>query len=119
MTIQFTVETKPFPQPRPRVVKGHAYEPKRITQYKNEVRAEARRHMRHRPPMDHLVFVTLTIRRNVKLGSRNYGDIDNHVKSILDALNGICYKDDALVAGLVVFKVQSTKEGVDVIVTDF
>ena len=26
--------------------------------------------------------------------SRNWGDIDNHVKSVMDALTGICYDDD-------------------------
>jgi len=26
--------------------------------------------------------------------SRNWGDLDNHVKSVMDALTGICYDDD-------------------------
>jgi len=31
-------------------------------------------------------------------------DIDNYLKSILDALNGICYKDDASVVSVYAFK---------------
>ena len=27
--------------------------------------------------------------------SRNYGDLDNHLKAVKDAMNGICYKDDS------------------------
>lgn len=119
MTIHFTVDTKPYPQPRPRVVRGHAYEPARITKYKETVRTVARLNMSNRPPLTGLVFVSLTIRRNGKPGSRTFGDIDNHTKAVLDALNGVCYVDDALVAGLVVFKVQSTKEGIDVTVADY
>lgn len=32
-----------------------------------------------------------------KLTSRNWGDLDNFLKAILDALNGIAYRDDAQV----------------------
>lgn len=28
------------------------------------------------------------------IASRNWGDLDNHVKAVLDALNGICFIDD-------------------------
>lgn len=118
MFIKFSVDTTPYPQPRPCVVRGHAYEPKRITEYKEAVRTIARIHMQQRPPLTGLVFVSVTIRRNIKLGAKNYGDIDNHVKSVLDALSGVCYVDDALVVRLVVIKEQSASEGVDVIVTD-
>ena len=31
------------------------------------------------------------------IASRRWGDVDNYLKAILDALNGICYADDSQV----------------------
>lgn len=118
MTIEFSVETTPFAQPRPRVVRGHAFEPKRISEYKDAIRTIARVHMRGRTPFQGLVVVRISIRRNVKLGSKNFGDIDNHIKAILDALNGVCYADDALIVELHSVKEHSSDEGVDISVSD-
>ena len=27
--------------------------------------------------------------------NKNFGDLDNFIKSVMDSLNGICYEDDA------------------------
>ena len=118
MRIAFTVETTPYPQPRPRIVRRHAFEPRRITEYKNIIRTFAKIHMAGRLPCSNLVQVDITIRRNKKIGSHNFGDVDNHVKAVLDALNGVCYRDDALVVKLVAVKEATTNEGVDIAVTD-
>ena len=118
MIISFSVETTPFPQPRPRVVRHHAFEPKRITDYKNSIRTIAKIHMQGRPPITTLVQVSIAFRKNRKLGSRSFGDIDNLVKAVLDALNGICFSDDALVVRLFTEKDSDSNEGVDIIVTD-
>ena len=118
MIIEFTVETTPYPQPRPRVVRRHAFEPKRITEYKNIIRTFAKIHMKGREPCKNLVQVSLTFRRNRRLGSHTFGDIDNLSKAVLDALNGVCYSDDALVVKLVACKDSDKNEGVDISVTD-
>ena len=60
----------------------------------------------------------ITFHRNKRLGSRSYGDIDNHVKAVLDALNGVCYRDDAQVIRLVAEKKDMKEEGVEIVVTD-
>lgn len=36
-------------------------------------------------------------RKPKKITSRLWGDLDNHVKAVLDALNGIAYNDDSQV----------------------
>ena len=36
--------------------------------------------------------------------SRQWGDADNHLKSVMDALNGICYEDDSQIIEAVVRK---------------
>ena len=118
MILAFSVDTTPFPQPRPRVSRGHAFEPKRITDYKNTIKTIANIHMRGREPLSGLVKIAMTFRKNRRLGSRTYGDIDNLSKAVLDALNGICYTDDALVVKLVAEKEDDQHEGVDIVVTD-
>lgn len=118
MNVSFTVDITPLPQPRPRVVRNHAFEPKRITDYKNAIATVAKIHMQGKPPMSGLVQVSMAFRKNRRLGSRLYGDIDNLVKAVLDALNGICFSDDALVVRLFTEKDDDTNEGVDIVVTD-
>ena len=46
-------------------------------------------------------------------------DIDNVVKAVCDALNGIAYHDDAQVASIRIVKVYSAMEGVDVTVGEY
>ena len=96
--ISFEVLAEPIPLARPRVVRGHAYLPKRSRDYREIIQQAARIAMRHFAPMDGELFCRLTFYRKFKPTARNFGDVDNHVKAILDALNGICYKDDAQVA---------------------
>ncbi len=48
-------------------------------------------------PFTGAIKISVTVTRNLKPSSRNYGDADNHLKAVLDALNGICYLDDAQV----------------------
>ena len=118
LKIELKVKATPYPQPRPRVSRGHAYEPKRITDYKNEIRNKARSKMKNKEALSGLVRVEITLHRDKRLGSRSYGDIDNHVKAVLDALNGICYRDDAQVVKLAAEKKDTKEEYVEIIVTD-
>ena len=118
MNIKFTVETTPYPQPRPRVTHGHAYEPRRITNYKRMIGLRGRNVMRGRPSFSTPIHVALTVRRNIKVDSHNFGDADNHAKAVLDALNGVCYEDDASIVSLSVRKEKSEHEGVDIFISD-
>lgn len=118
MNISFTVNTRPFPQPRPRIVKGHAFEPKRITDYKHLIRTLAKTHMRATPPLDKDVSITLIFRKHNPTDSIRFGDADNLAKAVMDALNGVCYIDDALVKILVVVKQQSIDEGIDISISE-
>lgn len=102
--ISFEVLAEPVPLARPRVVRGHAYLPKRSRDYREIIQQAARIAMRHFAPMDGELFCRLTFYRKFKPTARNFGDVDNHVKAILDALNGICYKDDAQVAHIIADK---------------
>lgn len=96
--ISFEVLAEPIPLARPRVVRGHAYLPKRSRDYREIVQQAAKIAMHNFAPMDGELFCRLSFYRKYKPTARNFGDVDNHVKAVLDALNGICYKDDAQVA---------------------
>ena len=70
--------------------------------------------MRGRPIFSNLIHVSIIIRRNIKVDSRNFGDIDNHAKAVLDAMNGVVFSDDKLVVSLNVRKEKNAREGVDI-----
>ena len=118
MNIKFTVETTPYPQPRPRVSRRSVFEPRRITNYKRMIGLKGRNVMRGRPSFSTPIHVALTVRRNIKVDSHNFGDADNHAKAVLDALTGVCYEDDASIVSLSVRKEKSDREGVDIFISD-
>ena len=92
--IKITVPIEPMPARRPRFGRGVTYnDPK----FKAAVGYYARRAMQGREPLTGAVKLDVDFYRRRKPTSRNYGDADNHLKSILDALNGICFVDDAQV----------------------
>ena len=114
MIIKFSVDMTPRPQPRPRVNRnGIVYEPFAISAYKRAIAIAAKDAM-HGLTIITPVLVGIDIRRNLNAASRNFGDIDNHIKSVLDAMNGIVYADDRLVVSVNAVKIQSRKEGVDI-----
>ena len=119
MGVSFSVNTEPYPQPRPRVARGGGvYEPERVVEYKKMLGIAGRLAMRGRPLFATPVTMTVAIRRNIKIDSRRFGDIDNHLKAVFDALNGVCYTDDALICGVRATKEKSAQTGVDVTIED-
>jgi Holliday junction resolvase RusA-like endonuclease len=46
-------------------------------------------------------------------------DIDNLAKTIMDALNGICYDDDSQIVRLIVDKVYSNEPRVSVVIDEY
>ena len=114
MIIKFSVNMTPRPQPRPRVNRnGIVYEPHTVSIYKHAISIAARKAMRGITIITP-VLIGIDIRRNLNATSRNFGDIDNHIKSVLDAMNGIVYADDRLVISVNAVKIQSRNEGIDV-----
>ena len=93
--IKFVAKIEPIPQARPRFSKFGAYEPKRNTEYKKAIAAVAKSAMKDSEPMTGELSAVIRLYRKYKRCSRNYGDFDNHAKSICDALNKIAYDDDA------------------------
>lgn len=107
------IPIRPLAKERPRATRtGHVYTPKRTAQYEAKV-AEAYEGPLF--PADHTVEVCLTFsdkgtnivisaQKNPDWKASLRGDIDNYVKSILDALNGVAWADDKQITEITVRK---------------
>lgn len=95
MKVKFAVEGDAVPQSRPRFTRnGHAYIPARSRQWRDNLRIEAFKAMDGREPMTGEVSLVVGVYRRYAPSSPRFGDVDNHLKQVADALNGICYVDD-------------------------
>ena len=103
----FALEIEPLPQCRPRFSRGHCYEPARITSYKDAVAEAARTAMAGAPPLTGAVEVQIRFSRKFSVTSRRFGDLDNLAKSVIDALNGVIWLDDAQIVKLELEKIQA------------
>lgn len=97
--IKIVAPLEPVPFPRPSSNDKRRYNPARYSEFKDALGLFATKAMNGQAPLTGAVklradFYKLKPRLPT---SRNYGDIDNHLKAVLDSLNGICYEDDRLV----------------------
>ena len=106
--MKIEVSIDPLPQSRPRFTNGRCYETARISAYKKEVGMAAKVAMKGKPPITDPLSVKLRCFRKFKITSRRYGDCDNLLKAVLDALNGIIFLDDSQVTLAQVEKLQGT-----------
>lgn len=91
-----------IPKGRPRAGRGRVYTPGRTRDWEEYVGWLFVSQF-GRPLLEGAITVDITI------GGRPRGDVDNLAKSILDALNGIAYRDDSQVLEL---RVRKTPGGV-------
>ena len=83
------VPGNPRPKGRPRVVNGHAYTPKATAEYERYLRDWVALHWEWKPltePLSVQMYFYRDTRRRV--------DLDNLVKSVLDAMQGVVFVDD-------------------------
>ena len=118
--MEIVIYGEPIPQGRPRFTKtGHTYDPQRSRNYKQLVRFWVTQHLKKIPgwkPLENALCVDLTfymgtpsswskqkriqaIQGQIRPITRN-GDIDNMVKAILDANNGLLWVDDSIITDL-------------------
>ena len=122
MDIQYRIDHDPVAQGRPRFAKGRAYDPPRSKAYKELVKLVSRKYFPEplEGPIEIAMFFDIKIpkswpawKKQEKLRTYHSSkpDIDNLSKAILDALNGIAYKDDSQVAQWVARKCWSECPG--------
>ena len=86
-----------LPAPRPRLGKHGAYLPARYRKHRDRLRELLTEHI----PADKRSYsITLTVFRDLPVADRRYGDVDNLLKTVMDAL-GV---DDLYVVSAVVRK---------------
>jgi Holliday junction resolvase RusA-like endonuclease len=95
MILDATVAIEPIPKARPRVARGHTYTPERTIQYEQEVGWLLKPKVTERNDRD-----DLRVRLTFRTKTRQRKDIDNLAKSVLDACNGVVWKDDQQVVDL-------------------
>ncbi len=105
----FIVPGPPVPTARTRSTRnGTHYNTKRTRDYRARVKLHALAEMKHRPPLKG----ELLLIANFKLPDRRRRDLDNLVKGVKDAMNGIVWDDDSqVVAELVTKKVDKENTG--------
>ena len=119
LVCEFVFEGAAVGKGRPRITvrggHGHAYTPKRTVDFERAINAEAALAVKRDGPMatDEAVDLSVTVFRAVPKSYSKArraalqgqpitvgGDIDNVVKSIADAMNGVAYLDDKQVSDL-------------------
>ena len=94
--MKITIETNPVPLARTRFSKGRAYLPERSRNYRELIQAATVLQLpKDFAPYDDEISCRLKFYHKYKRSARIFGDIDNHIKAVFDALQGILFKDDA------------------------
>lgn len=101
MIYRFTVIGPPRGKERPRVTRYGTFTPKRTKQYEHAVKLVARMLLPHDWPMDR------SYRLHVAFTGRS--DVDNVLKAVADALQGVCYINDRQVAKSMVERLPPSK----------
>ena len=135
--VTFMVEGTPVPKGRPRFARRgkfvSTYSPKTTVDYESKVSEAAKLAMAGADPLETPVAAYVYIRLPVpKSYSKQrtkdclYGfekptkrpDVDNIVKSVLDALNGVVYQDDCQIVSIHATKCYASEPGVDVMIKE-
>ena len=108
-SITFEIPLTPIPKPRPRVTRWGTYTPKRAKDYEDDIKKIAKPYF-DKPitePCEITLQFTMPIPKSTSKKLRGElmyaphtkktGDVDNLVKAVTDALNGIAYEDDSLI----------------------
>ena len=96
--MKFQCPIYPVPFVRARSNGSRRFDDPRYAQFKKEVAYYAKEAMGKTKPFNFPVRADITIyKKRHDVWSHNWGDVDNFVKAIFDALNGIVFVDDAQV----------------------
>ena len=108
--IEFFLKIDSTPQARPRFnpYSRRAVDPQKSKDFKEALTYLVKSRFK-RAPFTGELSVTVTIYRSAHkfkkgVSSHSYGDIDNHIKGIFDALNGVVWQDDSQITELHVKK---------------
>lgn len=136
MTFQviFSVEGDPVGKQRPRFSRNRTYTPKKTVEYEKLIADKAQEAMGASEPLKTPVAVYLHVNMPVPRSYskrrlqaclaglerpiKKVGDLDNVVKSVLDAMNAVVYVDDCQVVSIHATKIYATIPSVNVCVSE-
>ena len=131
--IYFTVPGDVIPKQRPRFSHGHAYTPKKTMDYERKVKdcylMEYPTGLAFKDePIELILNVYFQIPKSVSKKKREdllvyhyptkRPDADNFLKSVADALNGVCYTDDCQIVTVTVNKIWSEKSAAEITIRE-
>ena len=94
MEIKFTAEMDAQSFKRTYVLNGRHINPHGYKVFRDVLGHLAKIAMKKRAPLTTPIKISVKVYRQRKPEGLQFGDADNHLKAICDALNGICYVDD-------------------------
>lgn len=120
LPVALVVLIKPTAKGRPRFGKGSVFTPEQTRKYEEVIRKSAGKAMAGRPPFDGPVGVKCEFCfKAPKKSAENVGewkvgrpDLDNLLKAVTDAMNGIVYSDDSQIAITLATKKQADCDSV-------
>lgn len=107
--IRITIEGDCIPAARPRFTGRRAYQPKRNAEYRRVIEWSAKMAMKGAEPLQGALTATVKVYRKFQRTSRRFGDVDNFLKAIFDALNKIVFDDDSQIVRCSVEKITDKK----------
>jgi Holliday junction resolvase RusA-like endonuclease len=121
--IHLSIDLKPLPKERPRfnARSGHAYTPSKTAKYESHIKFHAQ--CVCKKPMTGAVeieikFNFIKAKSSKLIACTKRPDIDNLIKGVLDALNGVAFMDDSQIVRLVSEKNFSSKDGIEIFITE-
>ena len=115
MRVHFTVDGRPQAKQRPRFARGHSYTPQKTREAEASVVGAFKAKYFDFVPLSSPLSVTMLFQfKKPKKEKKHFTqrpDVDNLVKTVMDALNGVAWEDDAQIVQLVAQKVYADIEG--------
>ncbi len=113
--INFSAQITPVPFMRAIPAK-HVVNPKCYRHFKDVLGWHAKQAMHGQEPFDGLLRLSCHFFKNYQnIGSQGYGDVDNFCKAVMDALQDICYLNDAQIAEIHAFKHYDRKPHIEIV----
>lgn len=124
-TRKLNLKMKPIPKARPRLGKYGTYTPKTTVDYEKAVQLAYKNQFKKEEPFENPVQMEITFyfqvpksypkKRRLQFaeGDKPHTkrpDLDNLVKAMTDALNGLAYKDDSQIYAMVIQKWETLRE---------
>jgi crossover junction endodeoxyribonuclease RusA len=111
--ITFTVHGSPVPKARHRLGKGNVYTPQRTKDAEAAIAWHAKIAMAGRKPHQGPVNLCIMFAMPSKKATAR-PDIDNLIKTVMDALNGVAYVDDCQITNICASKHASRSAGTQI-----